>query len=266
MRILVCNDDGVEAPGIAFLTEVAQAISDDVWVMAPDGKRTAAGPSLTIGRPLTMTRLSERRYSCSGTPADSIVTAMAWLFKDDKKPDLVISGVNDGRNVAEDLAYSGTLGIAREASFWGIPAIGFSRVKNPRISDKDLLWLASFIQNLWLSRETWAIEGHYLSVNLPAELPAPIRQPRIGRDKIGRSAEVISSQGDTVVVTVPRGRAHSTVPGDENEAIDSGYVTVNRLNWFGETPLKVDFVSELSSAPITEESRRAGQESPPGQA
>ncbi|MCG7393746.1 5'/3'-nucleotidase SurE [Microvirga sp. ACRRW] len=247
MRILVCNDDGVEAPGIAFLTEVARTLSDDVWVVAPDGKRTAGSSSLTIARPLTMKRLDERRYSCSGTPADSVVTAMTWLFKDGKRPDLVLAGVNDGRNVAEDLAYSGTLGIAREATFWGVPAIGFSRVKNPRITGQDVPWLAGLIRNLWQNREVWA-DGHFLSINLPLELPAPIRQPKIGRDKIGNAAEVVSIEGDTTVIVVPRGRPHSTFPGDENEAIDSGHVTINRLNWFGETPLRADLFSTLSVA------------------
>jgi 5'-nucleotidase len=260
MRILVCNDDGVEAPGISFLAEVAHTLSDDVWIVAPDGKRTAGGPSITIGRPLTMTRLSERRYSCSGTPADSVIAAMTWLLKDDKRPDLVLSGVNDGRNVAEDLAYSGTLGIAREATFWGIPAIGFSRVKNPLITEQDVPWMSKLIQGFWDSRDDWAIEGHYLSVNLPTSLPAPIRQPRIGRDKIGHSAEVVSSEADTTVIMVPRGRPHSTTPGDENEAIDRGHVTVNRLNWFGETPLAADFLSAISPASGAHEARLAAQE------
>jgi len=246
MRILVCNDDGVEAPGLAFLTEVARTLSSDVWIVAPDGKRTAGSSSLTIARPLTMKRLSDRRYSCSGTPADCVVTAMTWLFNEGKRPDLVLSGVNDGRNVAEDLAYSGTLGIAREATFWGIPAIGFSRVKNPRITDRDVPWLSDLIRGLWQNREAWAVEGHFLSINLPMDLPAPIRQPKIGRDKIGNAAEVISSEGDTSVIVVPRGRPHSTTPGDENEAIDSGYVTINRLVWFGEAPLEADLLAAVS--------------------
>lgn len=253
MRILVCNDDGIEAPGLAFLAAVAKGLSDDVWIVAPDGKRTAGSSSLTIAKPLTMTRLTERRYSCSGTPADCVVTAMTWLFKDGKQPDLVLSGINDGRNVAEDLAYSGTLGIAREASFWGVPAIGFSRVKNPRITDEDVPWLTDFVHGLWTRRSAWTIEGHYLSVNLPAELPAPVRQPRIGRDKIGRSAEIVSSQGDTVVITIPRGRPHSSTDGDENDLIDSGHVTVNRLNWFGETPLGEDFIAALGKVPRPQE-------------
>ncbi|MGH6761088.1 MAG: 5'/3'-nucleotidase SurE [Phyllobacterium sp.] len=246
MRILICNDDGIDAPGIAFLEQVARRLSDDIWVVAPDGKRTAAGPSLTVARPLTMKRLGPNRYSCSGTPADCVVTAMAWLFKDAKRPDLVLSGVNDGRNVAEDLAYSGTLGIAREATFWGVPAIGFSRVKNPEIMDTDINWLANFIAQLWDRRDDWVKDGHWLSVNLPTALPASIQQPAIGRDKIARHADIVSQEGDTTILTVPRGREHATNPGDENAVIDTGNVSINRLNWFGNTPLSESLVDTLS--------------------
>ncbi|WP_256751841.1 5'/3'-nucleotidase SurE [Mesorhizobium sp. Mes31] len=245
MRILICNDDGIEAPGLARLVNAARGLSDDVWVVAPDGKRTAAGSSLTIARPLTMRRVKGNWYSCSGTPADCVVSAMTWLFADAQKPDLVLSGVNDGRNVAEDLAYSGTLGIAREASFWGVPAIGFSRVKNPDFTNGDDAWLGALIASLWQSRGDWATEGHWLSVNLPTALPAEIRQPRIGRDKIGRTAEIVESVDDRTVITVPRGRAHASEPGDENEAIDAGFVSINRLNWFGESRLDERFMDGI---------------------
>jgi 5'-nucleotidase len=248
MRILISNDDGIEAPGIARLEAAARRLSDDVWVVAPEIKHTAAGPSLTMAKPIAMTRLGERRYSCSGRPADCVIAAFAWLFEDDAKPDLVLSGVNDGRNVAEDLAYSGTLGIAREASFWGAPAIGFSRVKAPDLSPTDDEWLAGLIGDLWDRRANWHAEGHYLSVNLPKTLPAAIRQPAIGRDKIGRKAEVAEWEGDRTVLVFPRGRAHAATPGDENDAIDSGFATVNRLNWFGETRLPGAFVEALGAS------------------
>jgi 5'-nucleotidase len=169
---------------------------------------------------------------------------MTWLFAEDGKPDLVLSGVNDGRNVAEDLAYSGTLGIAREASFWGVPAIGFSRVKNPNVSKNDESWLEGLIASLWQTRGDWAMEGHWLSVNLPTSLPAEIRQPRIGRDKIARRAEILESDGERTVIIVPRGREHASRTGDENEAIDAGAVTINRLNWFGETRLEPGFLAK----------------------
>ena len=247
MRILVCNDDGIEAPGLARLVSAASLVSEDIWVVAPDAKRTAASASLTIAKPLTMIRKGERRYSCSGTPADCVVTAMTWLFADDQKPDLVLGGINDGRNVAEDLAYSGTLGIAREATFWGIPAIGFSRVKNPEYKSGDEPWLAGLIGSLWESRREWAIDGHWLSINLPTSLPAEIRQPRIGRDKIGRDAEVLEVDGDRTIITVPRGRPHTTQSGDENEFIDAGFLSINRVNWFGETRLSESFVDRIAS-------------------
>lgn len=245
MRILVCNDDGIDAPGLRLLEKVARQLTGDVWVVAPDGKRTAASASLTIARPLTMQHLGNNRYSCSGTPADCIVTSMAWLFKDGPTPDLVLSGVNDGRNTAEDLAYSGTLGIAREATFWGIPAIGFSRVKNPDMTPDDANFLARFVDDLWKRRETWLRDGHWLSVNLPAALPAPVRQPRIGRDKIGTTAEILSEETDKTVLIVPRGRAHASTSGDENDLIDQGNICINRLNWFGETPLEQDLLDAL---------------------
>jgi len=245
MRILLSNDDGIEAPGLARLAAAAALVSDDVWIVAPEVKHTAAGPSLTMAKPVTMTRLGERRYSCSGRPADCMVASFAWLFEGQRKPDLVLAGVNDGRNVAEDLAYSGTLGIAREATFWGVPAIGFSRVKNADLKPSDDTWLAAFIRALWEKRAEWVAEGHWLSVNLPSSLPAAIRQPSIGRDKIARKAEVLEQDGDRTVITFPRGRAHSSLPGDENEAVDRGFVTVNRLNWFGQTRLDDAFVETL---------------------
>jgi len=245
MRILLSNDDGIEAPGLARLAAAAAMVSDDVWMVAPEVKHTAAGPSLSMARPVTMIRLGARRYSCSGRPADCMVAAFAWLFDGERKPDLVLAGVNDGRNVAEDLAYSGTLGIAREASFWGVPAVGFSRVKNAAVAASDDAWLAAFIRSLWERRTEWTAEGHWLSVNLPSALPAGIRQPSIGRDKIARKAEVTERDGDRTVLVFPRGRTHATTPGDENEAIDSGFVTVNRLNWFGQTRLDEPFVATL---------------------
>lgn len=246
MRILVCNDDGIDAPGLAVLEAVANRLSDDVWVIAPDGKRTAGSGAITIARDLSMHQRGPRRFSCSGTPADCVVTAMTWVFADERRPDLVLSGINDGRNVAEDLVYSGTLGIAREASFWGVPAIGFSRVKDADAREEDVDWIAGLVSRLLATPRETMLEGHYFSVNLPTALPAPLRQPRIGRDKIGGRAEVVGGEGDVTRLRVPRGRSHRSSAGDDNEAVDAGFVTINRLNWFGETPLSVSVLHALS--------------------
>ena len=246
MRTLVCNDDGIDAPGLAMLVHAAEALSQDVWCVAPEAKRTAAGSSITIDRPLTMTRRGERSFACSGTPADCVVTAMTWLFGADKRPDLILSGINDGRNVGEDLAYSGTLGIAREASFWQVPAIALSRVKRPIHGEDDLAWVTRLLRTLLQRRADWSAEGHWLSVNLPERLPATVTQPQIGRDKIARTIDVVEEDGDRVVLRVPRGRAHASLDGDENDRIAAGLATIQRLNWFGETRLPVTFLETLS--------------------
>lgn len=121
MRILIANDDGVDAPGIALLRKAAARITSDIWVVAPERKWTAASHHLSFDKELALSRREPQVYALNGTPADCIVAAMTVLFRDGGPPDLVLSGVNDGRNAAEDAAYSGTLSIAREASFWNLP-------------------------------------------------------------------------------------------------------------------------------------------------
>lgn len=246
MRILIANDDGIDAPGLALAEQAARQLTDDVWVVAPEEKRTAAGSSLTVGRPLTMTKTGHQRYSCSGTPADCVVTAMTWLFKDEKQPDLVLSGVNDGPNVAEDIAYSGTLGIAREATFWNLPAIGMSRVKNPTRADGDAKFLAELIGRLWAQRQNWVLDGHWMSINLPATLPAHIRQAKIGRDKIASSSDVIATDGPRTELMVPRGRAGTGSVGDENDLMAQGFATLTRLSWLGHTDVADAVMEKLA--------------------
>jgi broad specificity polyphosphatase/5'/3'-nucleotidase SurE len=145
MRILICNDDGMEAPGIAFLAEAALVLGSDVWVVAPERKWTAASHQLSFDRDLILVRKGERSFVCSGAPADCVVAAMTALFSSEPKPDLVLAGVNDKRNVAEDAAYSGTMAIAREATFWGVPAIALSQVNGVSSSAAELATLRRLV-------------------------------------------------------------------------------------------------------------------------
>lgn len=126
MRILLSNDDGYHAPGLAALEEIAAQLSDDVWVVAPAEEQSGTGRSLTLTRPLRVRRFDERRYAVAGTPTDAVMYALAEVLKD-KAPDLILSGVNRGGNLAEDVMYSGTVSAAMEGALAGIRAVALSQ-------------------------------------------------------------------------------------------------------------------------------------------
>ncbi|NQV80817.1 MAG: 5'/3'-nucleotidase SurE, partial [Alphaproteobacteria bacterium] len=105
MRILVTNDDGINAPGLKVLEKIAQALSDDIWVVAPEHEQSGASHSLTLTDPLRVRHISKRRFAVDGTPTDCVVMAINMIVEG-RKPDLLLSGVNRGSNVAEDVTYS----------------------------------------------------------------------------------------------------------------------------------------------------------------
>ena len=124
-RILLSNDDGIHAKGLTALERIACALSDDVWVVAPETEQSAASHSLTILRPLRIHRYEERRYAVDGTPTDCVMLAVRQVLAD-HPPDLVLSGVNRGGNLGEDVTYSGTIAAAMEGTLLGIPSIALS--------------------------------------------------------------------------------------------------------------------------------------------
>lgn len=124
MRILITNDDGINAPGLKSLEHIARTLSDDIWIVAPEYDQSAVSHSLTVRTPFRITEVSQKKYFVSGTPTDCVLSAVQLLMK--QKPDLVLSGVNNGSNLAEDITYSGTVAAALEATQLGIPAIAFS--------------------------------------------------------------------------------------------------------------------------------------------
>jgi len=126
-RILITNDDGINAPGLRVLERVAQDFSQDVWVVAPETEQSGTGHSLTLSRPLRHRQLADRRHAVNGSPTDCVLFAIAHIM-DGRKPDLVLSGVNRGGNLGEDITYSGTVAAAMEATLLGVPAIAFSQV------------------------------------------------------------------------------------------------------------------------------------------
>lgn len=250
MRILVGNDDGYEAPGIRLLAEAALTIGPEVWVVAPDRKWTAASHQLSFDRDLTLTRTGERAYACSGAPADCVVAAMTILFADGPKPDVVFAGINDKRNVAEDVAYSGTTAIAREATFWGVPAISLSSDKRVGEAPAERTALSRLLRAVWQSRDDWAANGHWLSVNLPASLSGPIALARVGRDKIASACDVIERTPERITYRNRRERPGTSAPGDENSQINAGRITVVRHCWLAAAEVPEGVVAAWNKAVV----------------
>lgn len=129
MRILITNDDGIEAPGLDVLHQIASELSGDVWTVAPETDQSGAAHSLTLHEPLRLRRLGERSYAVKGTPTDCVIMCVRHILHD-QKPDLVLSGVNAGSNIADDVTYSGTIAGAIEGTLLGIPSIALSQARN----------------------------------------------------------------------------------------------------------------------------------------
>ncbi len=148
-RILITNDDGIDAPGIKKLEELLKELTDDIWVAAPMHEKSGAGHSITSDKlrsmlghssvedfPNDIRRVSERRYAVDGTPTDCIRIALNMIMPE-HYPDLIISGINNGRNIADDITYSGTVGAAIEGIMYGIPSLAVSQLVNGAI---DINW------------------------------------------------------------------------------------------------------------------------------
>jgi 5'-nucleotidase len=126
MRILVTNDDGIHAEGLAVLEKIARSLSDDVWVVAPETEQSGASRALTLSDPIRVRRLDARRFAVVGTPTDCVLLAVQELVEDGA-PGLVLSGVNRGQNIAEDVSLSGTVAAAIEGMALGIPSVALSQ-------------------------------------------------------------------------------------------------------------------------------------------
>ena len=175
MRILVTNDDGIHAEGLAVLERIAAQLSDEVWVVAPETDQSGVAHSLSLNNPLRLRQAGERRYAVTGTPTDCVIMAVRSLMAD-MRPDLVLSGVNRGQNVAEDVTYSGTIAAAMEGTLLGIPSIGLSQAYGPGGRDQ-LRWDCAEHHAPGIIRRLLAEgipEGVLFNLNFPAVAPEAV--------------------------------------------------------------------------------------------
>src|SRR5438876_7144018 len=223
--ILVTNDDGVHAPGLAALASALDELGD-VYVVAPDREQSAVGHALTLHRPLRVTTVGERRFSVNGTPSDCVNLAVLGLLPE--RPVLIASGINHGSNLGDDVTYSGTVSAAMEGTLLGVPSIAVSLMDG-----HDDFAVAARVARLVAMRTL--VEGlppkTLLNVNVPAGEPKGLRFTRLGH-------RVYS---DKIVDHVdPRGRTHywlgtgeptwETLEGTAMGAVHDGFVAVTPLH------------------------------------
>jgi 5'-nucleotidase len=230
MKILVSNDDGYLAPGIVALVEALKPIAE-IIVVASDSNRSGSSNSLTLDRPLSVSRAENGFYFVNGTPSDCVHVALTGGLA--FKPDLVVSGINQGQNMGDDTLYSGTVAAATEGFLFGIPAIAFSQV------DKgwEHIDAAARIAREFIERDFGMLQKPYLLnvniPNLPYEQIKGITATRLG--KRHESEAVIKTQdphGRDIFWIGPAGKAKDAGEGTDFHAVAQGFVSV--------TPLQID--------------------------
>jgi 5'-nucleotidase len=185
MRILVTNDDGINAEGLDVCEKIARAISDDVWVIAPEYDQSGVAHSLTLNDPLRLRQVAENRFAVRGTPTDCVIMGARHVLNG-KGPDLVLSGVNRGRNTGEDVIYSGTVAGAVEGTMIGVPSLALSQAYASR-SGREPYWETSLRYGPEIIRRVVA-EGMprdvLINVNFPDCPPDEVK--RIAVTALGR--------------------------------------------------------------------------------
>ena len=243
MRLLLSNDDGCHAPGLAALRTAITAVCDDVITIAPDLNRSGASNSLTLDRPLRVQEVAEGVFSVDGTPTDCVHLATTGLL--DREADMVISGINAGANMGDDVLYSGTVAAATEGRSLGLPAIAVS-LTGETFTHFDTAGAVTARLFEWIRRHPLPNDT-ILNVNVPdipeAEL-AGFRATRLGnRHRAERLIEDRDPRGRRLYWIGPAGGEADAGPGTEFHAVAQGFVSI--------TPLQIDLTRHASLEPLT---------------
>jgi 5'-nucleotidase len=227
--ILVSNDDGIHAPGIAALAKALAPVGE-VWVVAPDRERSAVGHALTLHRPIVADQLGPRRFAVNGTPSDCVNLALLGLLP--VRPRIVVAGVNAGSNLGDDVTYSGTVSAAMEGTLLGVPGLAVSLVKpeGPESYRPAARAAAQLVRRLLRERPGGAT---LVNVNVPPGEPRGVRVTRLGRRLY--SEKVVERQD-------PRGRRYFWIgagPPAWESAEDTDYAAVH-AGYVSVTPLMLD--------------------------
>jgi 5'-nucleotidase len=232
-RILLSNDDGIAAPGLKILALALRQITSDVWVVAPEHEQSGAGHSLTLRRPLRIRRLQARRFAVDGTPTDSVLLGIRQIMRD-KRPDLLVSGINLGANIGEDVTYSGTVAAAMEGTLLNVPSIALSLAV---MNGEEPLWdgagrMATEIVERLVAAPWPANTLMNVNIpNIPFDAMTGIRACPQGQRRIGDNlVEMTDPRGQAVYWIGPTRNENAPPPGSDIAIVAAGGVAVTPIH------------------------------------
>ena len=242
MRILITNDDGIHAPGLEACEKIARALSDDIWIVAPETDQSGVSHSLSLNDPLRLREAGERAFAVKGTPTDCVIMGVRHIMPE--KPDLVLSGVNRGRNAAEDVTYSGTVAGAMEGTVLGIPSFALSQAYS--FSTRRLPpWHTAVAHAPDVIRRV-------LEAGIPKDVLVNVNFPDCAPDEVAGIAVAVQGKRDQELLRIDarhdgrgnpyfwiafgRGGIVGAAPGSDLAALNENRIAV--------TPLRLDLTDE----------------------
>ncbi len=248
MRILLTNDDGINAPGLYVLEKIAAQLSDDIWICAPSEEQSGAGHSLTLTRPVRLRQHAPKRFSVTGTPTDAVTMGLRKVLPG--PPDLILSGVNRGANLGDDVTYSGTVSAALEGALAGIRSIALSQVYSREDAGEDVSFAAA---EAWGAKVLGPLlkapfaSRTLVNVNFPSLAAGDVRGIRVVRQGFhdyarGSLVESVDPRGFPYFWFGLHGIEHTPGRNTDLEAISEGFISV--------TPLHLDLTHEGSMAQL----------------
>jgi 5'-nucleotidase len=250
MRILVTNDDGINAPGLEVLEHIARDLAGkdgEVWTVAPAFEQSGVGHCISYTRPMMIAKLSDHRYAAEGSPADCVLAAIYDVL-DGAKPDLILSGVNRGNNSAENVLYSGTIGAAMEGALQGVPAIALSQFFGPEMEGMSDPFEASRVHGPKIVRALWenGLWDHdadyrtFYNVNFPPVPAASVKGHKVAAQGFRRDTAF-----STETVHSPHGRRYLWIKGgpQQTPTLPGTDAAVNLEGYISITPLRADLTA-----------------------
>jgi 5'-nucleotidase len=242
MRILCTNDDGIHAPGLATLEKIARELSDDVWVIAPETDQSGVSHSLSLNDPLRLREVRRQHYAVKGTPTDCVIMGVRHVMHG-CKPDLILSGVNRGQNVAEDVTYSGTVAGAIEGTILGVKSIALSQAYGPG-GRTSVRWECA-------ERHAATVVRKVLEIGIPSGVLVNVNFPDCAPEEVEGVAVCVQGQRNQELLRIDerqdgRGNAYFWVAFEKRRTEPSNGTDLHAIahNRIAVTPLRLDLTDE----------------------